>query len=377
MKHLLFIIIVCFSLQACKDKGPGQVAALPEVTVIEVNQGDLPVYAEYVGQAYGLSDVHVQARVEGLITGMFFKEGLPVKAGDLLYTIDDMPYRAKVAEAEGRLADAETERVRTKSDLDRVVPLAATNALSQRDLDAAKAAFDASKAKVKAATAALDNAKIELGYASVTAPIAGTIGISNVRVGDFVGSYNSRTLNTISSISQMRIRFSISENDYLDFVARRQKDTSYHVTDEPVDLLLSNGTLYPIQGKFNIANREIDPATGSLTLEVLVDNPTGSVRPGQYMRVRFVSQSVKGAITVPQRAVSQTQNMYQVFVLGDSNKVEARVVAPGLRIGEQWVINDGLKAGDKVLLLGNKLVRPGTRIKPVFAQSNDSTQTAK
>ncbi len=373
MKKLLIISLIPLCYVACSRSKQPQ-AGLPEVGVVTVVASDLPVYAEYVGQAYGLSDVQVQARVQGLITAVHFKEGLPVKAGQLLYTIDDLPYQANINEARARLADAETELVRTKNDLERVIPLAKSNALSQRDLDAANAAYSAAKARVKAAQAGVDNASIQLGYASVTAPIAGTIGISKVRVGDFVGGFNSSNLNTISAVNQMRVRFPISENDYLNFKERMLKDTTDKLSNRSVDLILSNGTLYPHKGRFNIANREIDPATGSLTLEVLVDNPEGILKPGQYIRVRFVSQSVKGALIIPQRAVLQTQNIYQVYLLGDSDKVQPAVVQPGLRIGENWVINEGVKAGDKVMLLGNKMVRPGSRVKPLLV---DSTNTVK
>ncbi|MCU0442016.1 MAG: efflux RND transporter periplasmic adaptor subunit [Bacteroidia bacterium] len=372
MKRILLITMGLISVWSCSNPNANKQIPLPEVTAVPVVQSDLPIYAEYVGQAYGLSDVKVQARVEGLITGIHFKEGLPVKEGDLLYTIDDMPYQAKVSEAEGKVADAETEQARSKSDLDRVIPLAATNALSQRDLDAAKAAYQAAQARVKAARAALENARIQLSYASVIAPISGTIGISTVRVGDFVGGMSSRNLNTISAINQMRVRFPISENDYLTFVERYKKDSTYKPMNQEVDLILSNGNLYPYKGKFNIANREIDPATGSLLLEVIVDNPNGVLRPGQYMRVRFVAESVKNALIVPQRAVLQTQNIYQVYVLGDSNKVEAVMVKPGLRSGENWVIESGLKPGDQVLLLGNKMIRPGTKVQPLI--QGDSTK---
>lgn len=372
MKHPLVAMLPLLLIWSCGDPNANKQIPLPEVTAVEVVQSDLPIYAEYVGQAYGLSDVKVQARVEGLITGIHFKEGLPVKEGELLYSIDNMPYQAKVSEAEGKVADAETEQVRSKSDLDRVIPLAATNALSQRDLDAAKAAYQAAQARVKAARAALENAKIQLSYASVVAPISGTIGISAVRVGDFVGGMSSRNLNTISAINQMRVRFPISENDYLAFVERYKKDSTYNPMSQEVDLILSNGSTYPYKAKFNIANREIDPATGSLLLEVIVENPSGLLRPGQYMRVRFVAESVKNALIVPQRAVLQTQNVYQVYILGDSNKVQAITVKPGLRSGENWVIENGLKPGDKVLLLGNKMIRPGTKVQPLT--QSDSTQ---
>lgn len=354
---------------ACKNnvqKGPG---IAPEVSVVTVTKSDLPIYSEYVGQAYGLSDVVVQARVQGLVTGMFFKEGNEVKAGDLLYTIEDLPYKAKVAQAEGQLADAQTQVVKAKSDLERVKPLAESNALSKRDLDAAVAAVGAAEGKVKAAKAVLENAKIELGFCRVVAPISGLIGISTLGVGDYAGGMDTRKLNTISDMSKMRIRFPISENDYIGFIEKRKNNQDNKVPTE-VELYFSNGSKYALPARFNLANREIDPATGSLILEVVTENPSGEIRPGQYIKVRFSAESVKGAIQVPQRAVQQLQNIYQVYILGDSNKVNTRVVKTGPVVGENWVITDGLQVGEKVLILGSKMIRPNTVVTPVPVDSS-------
>jgi membrane fusion protein (multidrug efflux system) len=369
-----FYWVIACTIFACGQKKNQVSLPPPDVTVVPVTIGNLPIYATYIGQAYGLSDVQIRARVQGLVTGMFFEEGAYVKQGQLLYTIDDLPYQAKVAEAEGRLADAETELSRAKSDLARVKPLVETNALSKRDLDAANAAVGAATGRVKAATASLDNAKITLGFCKITAPISGLIGISVVRTGDFVTMMNSQALNTISDLSKIRVRFPISENDYIHY-SSKVKEHAARNNGEPVkvSLYLSDGTLFKNFGTFNIANREIDASTGSLIIEVLVDNNGGELRPGQYIKVKFPSELMENVISVPQRAVTQLQNLFQVNVLGDSNKLVARIVKTGPRIGEQWVITEGLNPGDKVLLLGNKMVRPNTIVNPISA-SQDSTQ---
>jgi membrane fusion protein, multidrug efflux system len=366
--NILLSLGLTFLVFACKDeKKVAQIA--PEVSVVTVTKSDLPIYAEYVGQAYGLSDVQIQARVQGLITGTYFKEGANVKEGDLLYTIDDLPFRTKVAQADGQLADAQTQLVKANSDLNRIKPLAASNALSQRDLDAAVAAVGAAEGRVKAAKAAKENAQIELSYCRIVAPISGLIGISQVRVGDYVGAFNTKALNTISNLSQMRVRFPISENDYLEFIERRRNNEMAKPTELKVDLLTSDGQKYPHTATFNVANREIDPTTGSLILEVMAPNPNGELRPGQYLKVRFVSQSVAGAILVPQRAVQQLQNLYQVAVLGDSNKVIPRIVKAGIRVDENWVITEGLKEGDKVIILGNKMIKPNSVVTPIMVDT--------
>jgi membrane fusion protein (multidrug efflux system) len=332
----------------------------------------LPIYATYVGQAYGLSDVQIRARVQGLITGMYFEEGTYVKSGQLLYAIDDLPYKAKVAEAEGKLADAATELSRAKSDLARVKPLVEANALSKRDLDAANAAVGAAQGRVKAANANLDNANIQLGFCKVTAPIPGLIGISSLRTGDLVNSMNPQALNVISDLSKIRVRFPISENDYLHYVEKLKSVSASNKNKVNVSIYLSDGSLYKYPGAFNLANREIDPTTGSLMIEVLVENPDREIRPGQYIKVKFPSELMENVITVPQRAVTQLQNLYQVTLLGDSNKVITKMVKTGPRIGEQWVITEGLKSGDKVVLLGNKMIRPNTIVKPIMVVK-DST----
>ncbi len=368
---LSFLLLLSLS---CKDANKPQVAMAPEVSVLLVQKSDLPIYAEYVGQAYGLSDVQIQARVQGMVTGMFFKEGTKVAAGDLLYTIDDLPYQSKLAQADGQLADAQTQLVKAKSDLDRVKPLAASNALSKRDLDAANAAVGAAEGRVKAAKAAKDNASIELGFCKVKAPIAGLIGISNVRVGDFVGALNTHSLNTISDLSQMRVRFPISENDYLDYIEKNKQKDFESPTKREVELYTSNGLKYALPASFNLANREIDPSTGSLIIEVLASNPQGELKPGQYLKVRFVSESLKGALVVPQRAVKQLQNLFQVSILGDSNKIENRIVQMGPRVGENWVVKEGLAEGDKVVLLGNKMIRVNTIVTPIMVEK-DSIQS--
>ncbi len=375
MKKLSYSLSILLLLSlSCKDTNKPQAAMAPEVSVVMVQKSDLPLYAEYVGQAYGLSDVQIQARVQGMITGMFFKEGTRVAAGDLLYTIDDLPYQSKLAQADGQLADAQTQLVKAKSDLDRVKPLAASNALSKRDLDAANAAVGAAEGRLKAAKAARDNAAIELGFCKVKAPIAGLIGISNVRVGDFVGALNTHSLNTISDLSQMRVRFPISENDYLDYIEKNKQKDFESPTKRDVELYTSNGIKYALPASFNLANREIDPSTGSLIIEVLASNPQGDLKPGQYLKVRFVSESLKGALVVPQRAVQQLQNLFQVSILGDSNKIENRIVQMGPRVGENWVVKEGLAEGDKVVLLGNKMIRANTIVTPIMVE-NDSIQS--
>ena len=233
-------------LPSCKEKKE-VVELVPEVNIVAAAQQDIPVYVEYVGQTYGQEDVEIQPRVEGWITKILFKEGDPVKAGQLLYVIDDVQLQNKVASAEANLAAEEVILDKNKSDLARVEPLAKMNALSQRDLDAAKAAYEAQKQAVASAKAILANARIELGYAKITAPVSGIIGISKVQVGDYVSrSIGQNAINTISAIGAIRVRFSITEKDFLMF--KKKQAEGKNMKGVEIVMILSDGTMSPERG---------------------------------------------------------------------------------------------------------------------------------
>jgi membrane fusion protein, multidrug efflux system len=370
LKDLCFLVLFGILMFSCKNKEKVETAA-PEVSVASVLIKDVPLTQEYVGQTRGESDIQIRARVQGFLTSIHFKEGTKVKKGQLLYTIDPLPYQAKVDQAKGQLAAAEANLVQAKSDLDRIIPLAKINAVSQRDLVAAQGKYDAAIGSKDAALGMLKNAQIELGYAWISSPIDGIIGISQYEIGDFVGGFDSKYLNTVSDTRSVRVRFSVSENEYLDFrkrigVADRAK------MDWSVDMILSDGTVHPEKGIINIANREIDPATGTLTMEALFPNPDELVRPGQFAKVRFITEIRKGAMLIPQRAVTELQGIYQVFVVNSENKIAVKMVKAGQRFGGYWIIDSGLEPTDKVALLGNAAIRVNSVVTPVTVKA-DST----
>ncbi len=359
-----------------KQKAP---TVIPEVNVVTVGQKTIPVYTDYVGETYGEADVEIMPRVDGLITGIHFREGSPVQKGQLLYTIDDLPLRNKVAAASAQLAQANTQMVRMKSDLDRVRPLTEMNALSRRELDAAVAGYGASVNEVSMAKASLDNARIELGYSRITAPISGIIGISKVRQGDYVsrGPLNA-SLNTISSIGEVRVRFAISESEYLRYAKGAADSTgkvrASNALNIPVQLILSDGSLFTEEGAINTANRQIDPATGSLLLQATFKNNSRLLRPGQYVKVRFKTDNHENAVLIPQQAVNQMQNLYQVFVLTDSNRLSPRIIKTGARSGSNWIVTEGLRPGEKIAVVGNAGIKPDMVVKPALLPWNyDST----
>jgi membrane fusion protein (multidrug efflux system) len=371
LRSLCFLVVCGLLLFSCKNKAKVESAA-PEVPVASVLVKDVPLTQEYVGQTLGESDIQIKARVQGFLTGFHFKEGSKVKKGQLLYTIDPLPYQTKVDQAKGQLASAEANLVQAKSDLDRIIPLAKINAVSQRDLVAAQGKYDASIGSKDASLAMLKNAEIELGYARISSPLDGIIGISQYEVGDYVGGMDSKLLNTVSDTKSVRVRFSVSENEYLDF-RKRIGGAKGEKMDWSVDMILSDGSIHPEKGVINMANREIDPATGTLTMEALFPNPDELVRPGQFAKVRFVVEMRRGAMLIPQRAVTELQGMYQVFVVGPDNKISVKMVQAGQRFGEYWIINSGLEATDKIALLGNAAIRPNSVVRPVPVKA-DSTK---
>ena len=375
MKRLrVFLILLPSCIYfSCNDKKTEIGAVVPEVSVVQVGQKNVTIYTEYVGQAYGQSDIDIKPRVEGWIQSMHFKEGTPVQAGQLLYVIQDDELRDREQAAQADLAQANIILARNKADLDRVKPLAEMNALSKRDLDAAQASYDAQLQVIEAAKAALRNAQTQLSYSRVTAPISGIIGVSKVQVGDYVRKAlgDQSTMNTISALGEIRIRFAITESDYIKY---RHEKTADELRSLPVEFVLNDGTVFPEKGRLDFANREIDPTTGSLLVQAVVPNRSGLMRPGQYVKVRFKSFEIPNATLVPQEAINQMQNVYMAFVVNDSNKINPKPVQVGTRTGGNWVVTKGLEPGDKVALVGNALIKPGTMVKPIpKSYSYDST----
>ena len=362
-KLLIQFILLTF-LVSCKKEVAPEAKPL-EITIIEVLQQDVRLESEYTGQTFGQSDIQINPRVDGVIESLNFKEGSVVTKGELLYTIDPLQIQTRVSQAQGALAESQASLSKSKSDLDMVEPLAKMNALSQRELIAAKEAYNASVARMRASTASLENAKIELSYCRITAPISGLIGISNVRVGDYVRPGAMSVLNTISDLGDIRVRFTVSEQEFLRIFRELNKENSkIKGVGESITLKLSDGSMYPQVGKASFADRQIDPSTGAITFEAAFPNPDRLLRPGQYVKVGVVTDVRKNAIVIPQRAVIEMQGIYQVFVLGANNTVEMKIITPSRSFKDAYVIEDGLKAGDKIAMGGTSLLRNGSVIVP-------------
>ncbi|KFF19454.1 efflux RND transporter periplasmic adaptor subunit [Flavobacterium hydatis] len=367
-KIYLSAILILFFLTACKKETPPAPKPL-EISILTVLNQDVNVESEYTGQTYGQSDIQINPRVDGIITSLNFKEGAFVTKGQLLYSIDPLPYNAKVAEAEGTLAESQARLAKTKSDLDMIAPLAKINAVSQRELISAKSAYNASQAQIKASQASLENSRIELGYCQILAPISGLIGISKVRVGDYVRPGAASVLNTISDLGDVRVRFTMSEQEFLRLFREFNKPGSaLKGSGAIVSLKLSDGSTYPETGKVSFADRQIDPSTGAITFEASFTNPDKLLRPGQYVKIGLLTDVRKNAIVIPQRAVIEVQGIYQVYVLGKDNKVNMQIVKPGPSVKDGYVIEDGLKPGDKIAMGGTSLLKNGSVITPKVIQ---------
>lgn len=367
-KAPIVLFLVLPALVACQSEKAAQPPPPPEVSVVVTEAQPVEVPVEFVGQISGAEDIAIRARVDGLLEGIHFEEGATVEKGQRLYTIENQPYEAEVAAMLSKVAEAKTVLAKTGSDLNRIRPLAARKAVSEADLDAAVAAYEASRASVEAAEANLRAAQIKLSYTRVLSPIDGIIGKTNAEVGDFVGrAPNPVILNTVSNIATVRVEFFLTENQYLR-LARRiiELKESQGAEKQPakIEMLLADGSLYPHPGEFDFIDRNIDPNTGSILVQVTFPNPEKLIRPGQFARIRVIAESIADAIVVPQRSVSELQGLKRVFVVGADNKVEERTVEVGPALDSDWLIRKGLGPGEQVIYEGLQKVADGAVVRP-------------
>jgi membrane fusion protein (multidrug efflux system) len=327
---------------------------------------DTPVQAEFTGQVRGGEDVEVRARVAGFLQSMHYREGSPVRKGDLLFTIDSKPFQATVARARADLAEAKAGHNRSVIQVNRLKPLAAQNAVSQQDLDNALAGEEASRAAVTAAEAQVTTAEIDLGYTRVTSPISGTAGNRLVDVGSFVGSPQPTVLTVVSSLDTVRFDFTISESEYLALARAAAAEGRSGPKDEAqLELVLADGSVHPRKGRVTVVGRGVSAETGTLPLQASFPNPGGLLRPGQFGRIRLPISTRKNAIVIPQRAVQELQGTYNVFVVGADSVAQIREVKLANRTESDWVVSKGLEPADRIVVEGIQKVRPGTKVRPM------------
>lgn len=360
----LTMVSVCTALASTAGCG-GTVAVAPapaEVYVAEVQTRDVPEYLDMVGQTAGFQDVEIRARVEGFLETVNFREGSFVKRGDLLYVIDRKPFEALQAAAKAEQATAQARLEKANNDVARYTPLVAKQAVSQQELDNALAARDAARSQVDAARAAVDKATLDLGYTRVFSPISGLVGTTQVKPGNLVGRGESTLLTTVSQIDPITFRVGITEADYLRIAKRDPSRIGEAPKAEGIELRLADGSQHPHKGKLGPVERAVDPTTGTLGAEFEFPNPDHVLRPGQFGRARVLLDVKPGMLLVQQRAVQELQNLYSVAVVDGEGKVSFRNVKVGPRIDSMWVIEEGLRSGERVVVEGLQRVQEGATV---------------
>jgi membrane fusion protein (multidrug efflux system) len=353
---------------ACGEEAAPPAPPPPEVTVVTVEQRDVPLYAELIGQTKGSKNVDIRARVSGYLLAVHFQEGEPVEEGQLLYEIDPRPFEAALARAKGDVALAQADVGRAKQDVSRLEPLVAENAVPRQDYETAVSLLKAAEARLESARALEQTAQIDLDFTRIHSPMTGLAGENNISAGNLVAP-GETVLTTISVIDPINARFSLSEQEYLKLVRARiagdlpDKDSE----ERTFEIVLADGSVHPDRGKFVYADRSVDARTGTLNMEAEFPNPDSVLRPGQFARVRVQLDVRKGGLLVPQRAVKEFQATFQVAVVQSGDQVEMRTIEPGPRIDSMWLVNEGLKAGERVVLEGLQKVRTGMTVRPTEA----------
>jgi RND family efflux transporter MFP subunit len=409
-RPLLWPIIFAAALLqgSCSRSSRAPESAAPlSVEVFRVEQKDIPIYREWIGTLAGMVNAEIKAQVSGYLLRRAYEEGSHIRKDQLLFLIDPRTFQstlnqaaadlkkaeaglsqanARLLQSQAQLRQAAANQGKTQLDVDRYTPLAKEGAVTRQDLDnavqfnlAAKAQVEAGKADVEASEAALvaaraavdaakaevQTAEINLGYTKILAPIDGIAGRAQAQVGDLVGP-GSGVLTTISKVDPIRAYFTVSEQEYLEFAqinpgkpGRRAKSRQM-----PLELILADGSVYPHGGKFYFTNREVDSKTGSILLAGIFPNPEAILRPGLFARIRGTQRTRKGALLVPQRAVTELQGAYQVAVVGPDDRIGIRTVKVGERVGALWIVNEGLQPGERVVAEGVQKVHQGMVVNP-------------
>jgi membrane fusion protein (multidrug efflux system) len=360
-KPIFPILLFLLFFISCKKEQPKAPPPM-QAPFVTVKSEDVPIYKDFAGQTFGELDIELIARVDGILTGLYFKEGQKVKKGQLLYTIDPLEYETKVEQARGQVAVAQSSLVNANEELKRIRPLADMNAVSKRELDAAVAKDKAARSNYSSMQASLKNQEIERGYCNIKSPIDGVIGLSNARLGDYITKLgNASRLNMVSKLDKVRVQFTVSESDYLKY----QKSTKQGEKITDLQLILSDGSIHPEKGTLNFSDTKIDPTTGTVTIEAQFPNPDGTLRSGQFGKVRVLIRTAKDAIVIPQKAVTEIQGLFQVSVIDDKNTIQTRMVEVGQKTGVDWIITKGLKPNERVAIIGNQFIQPGSTVAPV------------
>lgn len=359
---IIFCSVSIFLAGCKKEEKPSPPP--PVVEVMEVIQKDVPIQHEWVGTTDGMVNATIRAQVTGYLIRQNYKEGDTVKKGQVLFEIDPRPFQAAMDQAKGALARQEAQYENARANLARVRPLAEQNALSKKDLDDSVGAEQSALAGVTAAQAAVEKARLDLGFTKITSLIDGMAGLAKAQVGDLIGPAQAGELTTVSTINPIKVYYTINEQAYIDFMKQfsSEADGLEQARKLKLELILADRSLYPYKGTVYAFDREVNVRTGTLRVAGLFPNPANLLRPGQFVNVRVLAGIKKGALLVPQRAVTELQGSFQVAVLGTDNRIDIRTVKVGDIIGSLWIIDKGLKPGERIVVEGVQKVRQGIAV---------------
>src|SRR5262245_4968789 len=400
LSAIVIALMIAVGGSKSKEKAPAAAPPPANVEVAQVERQDVPIYSEWIGTLDGMVNAEIRAQVTGYLLRQSYKEGSFVRKGQTLFEIDPRPFQASLDQAKGdlaraqaqlaqansqllqsqaQLAQAEANQVKAQLDVDRYTPLAKEKAITDQELDNAIQANIAAKAQVKAGNAGVETAKsaivaanaaveaaratvktaeLNLSFTTITSPIDGVAGIAQAQVGNLIQP-NGGPLTTVSTLDPIKVYFTLSEREYLDYTRREsiQRKWGAGAKGLELEMALADGSTYPQKGKFFVADRQVDQKTGAIRLAGIFPNPGNTLRPGQYAKVRAITSNKEGALLVPQRAVTELQGSYRVAVVGNDNKVNIRPVKVGPRVGSMWVIEDGMKPEERSDGRGEKEIR--------------------
>lgn len=361
MRYVFFVLFSLCLLVSCNNQPTLVNQPPPKVQVVALQQQEITIEKDFVGQVYGYKDIPIRTRVEGYLENMYFEEGSYVEKGKLLYLVDPNPLKESVNAAQSELARSEINRDRAISDLNRIQPLAEINAVSKKDLDAVVAERKGSEAMVAAAKAKLKLSQINLGYSSISAPVDGIIGKTLAQQGEFVGrSPNPIILNTVSTVDSLRVEFFVTENDYLAWVNHTKNNQGTNTNE--LQLILSDGSVFPYKGKVKFINREVDAVTGTILIQSIFPNPDRLLRPGQFARVRAAVKTIPNALLVPQRCVNEIQGNFSVMRIKENGEVAQVNINLGPAYKDYFIVNEGLSPNDQVIYEGLQRAKNGSMV---------------
>jgi len=357
--------VALLSLAGCERKTQAAAPPPPEVQVTAVQQKDVPIYGEWVAILDGYVNADIRPQVTGYLIKQNYREGMLVNKGDVLFEIDPRPFQAALEQTQGQQAQAEAQLSKTTLDVQRDTPLAKQSAIPQAQLDNDILAHAAAVAVLQANKAQVEQARLNKEFTKVRSLVSGIAGLAKGQIGDLVSP--TAVLTTVSQAQPIKAYFSVSEQEYLPFAGRISEVVTGKRaagTKKTLDLILADGSVYPYKGAILVADRQVDLKTGTIRFAAAFDNPRSVLRPGQFARVRLPTSIAKGALLVPQRAVMETQGVYQVVVVTPDNKATIRPVKVGQRVGNMWIIQEGVEPSEQVIVEGFQKVKEGASVSP-------------